>query len=92
MKFNESQCARSAIQNAPISTGKFFSKDKSCTFLNSQCAHPAISVAPLSTEKANILRYQFDLHSIEDLKYRILEMCRGGENTIIILEYATNEC
>ena len=32
MKFNESQCARSAIQNAPISTGKFFSKDKSCTF------------------------------------------------------------
>ena len=40
---------------------------------NSQWAHPAISVAPLSTEKANILRYQFDLHSIEDLKYQLLE-------------------
>ena len=89
MKVNESQCARSAISNAPISTEKNLLTIK-IVLLNSQWAHPAISVAPLSTEKANILRYQFDLHAIEDLKYRILEMCRG--NTIILLEYATNEC
>ena len=64
----------------------FSRKIKVVLFLNSQCAHPAISVAPLSTEKANILRYQFDLHSIEDLKYQLLEK----DNKIILIKFATD--
>ena len=61
----------------------FSQKIKVVLFLNSQCAHPAISVAPLSTEKANILRYQFDLHSIED---QLVEK----DNKIILIKFATD--
>ena len=66
------------------------SKDENCTvFEFTKWPHLAISAAPLSAEKANILRYQFDLHSIEDLKYQILEMCRKNDNKIIIIDFET---